>query len=91
MIKLIETANAGVIASATPITTVAMNVLNFLLSVTLVVAIIAMTVAGMMYFGAIGDEKNMQLAKKYFQYSCLGIALGLGGMILIKTIGMFFQ
>jgi len=87
----ISVAHAGVITDAPSISTAGMNVLNFLLSVAEIVAIISLVLAGILYFVSAGDEKKMEVAKKAAMYSILGIITVMGGMILIRMIGQFFQ
>ncbi|EKE25262.1 MAG: hypothetical protein ACD_5C00228G0005 [uncultured bacterium] len=87
----INVAQAGVISQAPSVSTLAMNVLNFLLSVVGIIAIMALVVSGIMYFNSFGDTKQMEGAKKYVQASILGIVLAMGGMILIRLIGKFFS
>lgn len=87
----INVAQAGVISSAPSVSTIGMSVLNFLLSVVGIIAIIALVISGIMYMSSSGDTKQMSAVKKYVQVSILGIALALGGMILIRLIGQFFS
>lgn len=89
--KLINIAHAGVINSAPSVSSIGMNILNFLLSVVGIIGIIGLVVTAMMYFNSFGDAKKMSAIKKYVQASFLGIALALGGMILIRLIGQFFS
>ena len=91
MIELIEAANAGVISDAPRVTSLGMNVLNFLLSVAGIIAIIALVIAGIKYFLAFGDEKQMQSAKNAAKAAVIGIILAMSGMILVKFIGQFFS
>lgn len=89
--NIINVAHAGVISSAPSVSTLGMNVLSFSLSVVGIIAIIALVVSAIMYFSSLGDAKQMEGAKKYAQVSILGIALAMGGMILIRLIGQFFS
>ena len=88
---IINVARAGVISDAPPISSALTNILSFLLSVIGIIAIIALVVAGAMYATAAGNEKQMEAAKKYAQYSMVGIVLAMGGMIAISFIGQFFK
>ena len=89
--NLINTAHAGVITDAPSISSVGMNILNFLLSVTGIIAIIALVLAGILYFASNGDEKKIQIAKRAMTYSILGIILAMGGMVFVYFIGQFFS
>ena len=86
----INIAHAGVITDAVPISNVLMNVFNFLLQLTGIIAIISLVLAGVMYMIVAGDEKKMQFAKRSMQAAIIGILLVLGGMILVKLVGRFF-
>ena len=88
---IINVAHAGVISDAPPISSVGINILFFLLSVTGIIAIIASVIAAIMYATSAGDEKRMQFAKKYMQYAILGVVLAMGGMVAIGFIGQFFH
>lgn len=87
---IIEAARAGVITEAPSVSSVGMNVLNFLLSVVGIIAIISLVLAGIMYVTAQGDEKRMRVAKKSAQYTILGIILAMGAMVVIAFVGKFF-
>ncbi|HBI34148.1 MAG TPA: hypothetical protein DEA43_02955 [Candidatus Moranbacteria bacterium] len=88
---IIEIARAGVISDAPSISSVGINVLNFLLSVVEIIAIISLVISGIIYLTAIDDKNRMQMAKRSLMYSIVGIMLGLGGMILVWVVGQFFQ
>lgn len=89
--KLINIAKAGVISDAPTVSNIGMNVLNFLLSVVGIIAIISLVVSAIMYMTSFGDEKRMRSVKKYVQAAIAGIVLSLGGMVVIRLIGQFFQ
>jgi hypothetical protein len=91
MIHLIETAHAGVITDAPSFQQIGTNVLIFLLSTAGIIAIIALVIAGTMYFFSAGDERKTEVAKQAAKYSVIGIILALSGAILVRTIGQFFQ
>lgn len=90
MFHIINIAQAGIITDAPTFQNIGINVLNFLLSVVGIIAIIMLVVSAMLYFFSAGDEKKMQFAKKSATYAVLGIVIALSGMIIIKTIGLFF-
>lgn len=91
MINLIEVAHAGVISDAPTFQQIGLNILHFLLSTAMILAIIALTVSGVLYFFAAGDEKRMEKAKKSAVYSVLGIVIAMGGMVVARMIGQFFE
>lgn len=78
--------SAGVIDEAKPLTESLLDILNFCLSIFGVLAIIGMVIAGLLYFTAAGDERQMLLAKKAFWAGVVGIVIALGGMVLVWTV-----
>lgn len=89
--QIINIANAGVITQAKPVSQIGISVLSFLLSVVGIIAIIALVISAIMYLTAAGDQKQMQAAKTYVQYSILGIILAMSSYILILLAGQFFK
>lgn len=81
---------AGVIDEAQPLTVGLTNILDFLLSIVGVVGIIGLVIAGILYFSAAGDMRQLALAKKATLGSITGIIIALGGYALIRTIGVLF-
>ncbi len=84
--KLINTARAGIITDAPTVAEVLLNTLIFLLQVFGTLAIIGLVLSGIIYLTAGGNEKQIQRAKKAFDYSVVGIIVALGGWVIIKTI-----
>lgn len=84
--KLVETAQAGIISDAPTVSQVLYNVLQFLLLIFGILGIIGLLIAGIIYLTAAGNEKQIEKAKKATMYSVVGIAVALGGYVLIKTI-----
>lgn len=84
--KLINIAHAGIISDAPKLSGVALNALDFLLSVFGIIAIISLTVAGIIYLTAGGSEKRIETAKKMTLYSVVGIAVALGAMVIVRQI-----
>ena len=84
--KLISIAHAGVISDAPKLSGVALNVLNFLLAVFGIIAIISLTVAGIIYLTAGGSEQRIETAKKMTLYSIIGIAAALAAMVIVRQI-----
>lgn len=88
---LIKTASAaGVIDDATPISEVAGNILDFLLSVFGILAILALVVAGGMYLLSGGDTERAAQAKRAATYAMIGVAVALGALVIVRQIGSFF-
>lgn len=80
---------AGVIDEAQPLSVGLTNILDFLLSIIGVVAIIGLVIAGLLYFFAAGDMRQLALAKKATLAAITGIVIALGGYVLIRTIAAF--
>jgi len=91
MIHLINVAQAGVITDAPTFQTIGTKILYFLLSVAGIIAIIALVVSGAMYLISFGDERKMETAKNSAKYAAIGMILIFGSMVLVKTVGQFFQ
>lgn len=91
MLHFIGVAHAGVISDAPKVSGILVNILNFLLSVISVLAIIMIAISGIMYLLSSGDERRTYKAKRAFIYSVIGMAVSLSGLILVRTIGSFFQ
>lgn len=81
-----ESADAWV-SNALTIRQIAMNILDFLLSVFGIIAIIAMIIGGGMYLTAYGDEKRIDTAKKILTYAILGTVVSLSAVVVIRQIG----
>lgn len=77
---------AGVVADAPPLIDGLTKILNFLLLIFGLVGILGMIVAGILYFTAVGDERQVMLAKKAAWSGVLGIMIALGSLILVLTI-----
>lgn len=87
----IETAHAGVITDAPTFADIGVNVLSFLLSTFAIIAILAMAVSGTIYFLAADDKKMMEAAKNSAKYAAMGVVVALGGMVLVRLVGQFFE
>jgi hypothetical protein len=87
---LIETALAqGIIDDAPRLGTALTKVSDFLLSIFGIIAIIGLIVSGLMYLLAGGNQRTLDLAKRSFYYSIVGIILALSAMIAIHLIEGF--
>ena len=78
------------IAAAPTLTSVALKVLNFLLSITGILAIIMMVIGGLMYLTAGGDESKAEIGKKIVTYAVIGVIVSLGSLVIVTQIVKFF-
>ncbi len=65
---------------------IAINVLNFLLSIFGILAIIALVIGGGMYLTAYGDEKKIDSGKKIITYAIIGIVVALSALVVTRQI-----
>ena len=86
LFPIINIAHAGVISDAPTIGTLLSNILTFLLQIFGILGIISLVVSGVYYFWAAGDAEQAKNAKRGMMYAVLGIVIGLGGMIVVRTI-----
>ncbi len=82
----VQVAHAGIIDDATPLAEVAVNMVNFLLTIAGVAGIISILVSGIIYLLAQGDSNIVQKAKKAMIGSIVAMAVIMGTMIIINTI-----
>lgn len=66
---------------------IALNVLNFLLSIIGILAIIMIVIGGIMYMVDFGSEKRSEMGKKIIGYAIVGLVVALSSLILVKQIG----
>ncbi|MFA6184215.1 MAG: hypothetical protein WC682_03900 [Parcubacteria group bacterium] len=81
----------SLISSAPDLATIALNVLNFLLSVTGVIGIIMLVAAGIAYMTAAGNEGQIETAKKMTTWAIIGIAVALGALVIVQQVAKFFS
>ncbi len=72
--------------SSTPLATIIMNVLNWLLAVLGFIAVLGFVISGMQYLTSAGDEGLAETAKRNMKYSIIGVVVALSGRILIVAI-----
>lgn len=91
--RLIEIAKAeeGIITDAPKISDILLNAFKFLLSIAGILAMISLLAAGIIYYLSGGNPKAAKKGKKMAFYSIVGIALVMGGMIIVWTIGNFIK
>ncbi len=77
-------------SGALTIAQIALNTLNFLLSIVGVLAIIMLVVAGIMYLTAAGDEQRIDTAKSMTKWAIIGIGIALGSLVIVHQIARFF-
>lgn len=77
---------AGVIDDAPRISSVLGNVVNFLLSIVGTIAVIAFLIAGILYFLARGNQRQIDLAKRMFWAGVIGASVALGAYVIIVTL-----
>ncbi|MFC1623222.1 hypothetical protein ACFL2R_01960 [Patescibacteria group bacterium] len=90
MLSLLNIAHAGAIDEAPGIAEVLLNVLDFLLQIFGFLGIIALVIAGFLYFTAAGDQGRIDLAKKMTIYVVIGVVVALGSMVIVRQITGFF-
>lgn len=85
---LIPTAYAGVIAEATPISTVLVKAFELLLTISGTIGIISLVIAGVLYLIAShsGDQSLQSIAKKSVMVAMVGMIIIMGVMIVLRTI-----
>lgn len=72
--------------SSTPVETIVMNVVNWLLAVLGFIAVVGFVVSGMQYLMSAGDEGTIETAKRNMKYSLIGVVVALSGRVLIVAI-----
>ena len=65
---------------------VLINILEWILMIFGILAVLAFIISGIMYFTAAGDTTKAENAKKNMTYAIIGVAVGLGGVVIIQTI-----
>ena len=68
------------------ITTIVLNILDWLLMLFGVIGILGFVISGIMYILAAGDEDVMERAKNAMKWSIIGVIVGLAGFVAIQAI-----
>ncbi len=68
------------------LTEIAMNFLNFLLSIVGILAIIMLIIGGIMYLTSVGDDDRIKSARKIVTWSIVGIIVSLASMVIVRQI-----
>ncbi len=74
------------LASAPTLIQIIERVITFLLSIVGIIAIIGLTISGLLYLFASGDSTQAQKAKEAMKYAIGGIAVAGAALIIIKQI-----
>lgn len=88
---MIAIAHAQVIENAPTVATVLLRILEWLLLIFGFFGILALVFSGVLYFMAVGDASRIESAKKAFGWSVAGIAVGVGSLVLVKTMARFLM
>lgn len=80
----------GAVAGALTLSQIATRVLNFLLSIIGIIGIIMLTIGGMMYMTAAGDEDRIATGKKIVVYAIIGIIVAMASLVIVSQIAGFF-
>lgn len=69
-----------------PLSQIALNILDVLLSFVGILAVIMLVVGGIMYMVAAGDETRAETAKKIVTYAVIGLGVAITSLIIVKAI-----
>ena len=75
-----------IVNKAYTIKDIAVNVLNFLLAVTGIVAIIGLIVGAIFYLTSYGDEDRMGKGKKILVASIIGIVIAFASLVIVRQV-----
>ena len=78
------------VTGALTLSEIALNVLNFLLSIVGILAIIMLVIGGIMYLTSAGSEDRAETGKKIVIYSIVGIFVALAALVIVSQIAAFF-
>lgn len=84
------TDTTGTTTGALSLSTIAMNILKLLLSISGIIAIIFLVIGGLTYMTAYGEEKRVETGKKIITYSIIGIAIIMGALVIVNQISLLF-
>jgi hypothetical protein len=68
------------------LTQIALNFLNFLLSIVGILALIMLIIGGITFLTSAGDEDRYKTGKKIVTYAVIGIAVSLAALVIVKQI-----
>lgn len=78
--------HAGVISDAPSVAELLLEVLRFLLSVSAVIGVLAVIVAGVLYMTSAGDTSRVSLAKSALLGSVIGLGIVLTSLVIVTMI-----
>lgn len=81
----------GEVEKALSLTQIAMNVLDFILSIIGVLAVIMLIIGGLVYLTSAGDTKRIETGRNIVKYALIGITVALASLILIRTVEGLLQ
>jgi len=79
-----------VVSGAPTIAEIALETLDFLLSIVGALALIMLVVGGIMYLTAAGSEDRIDMGKKLVKFAIIGITVALASLVIVKQIAVFF-
>lgn len=81
--------DAAIVAAPT-LSSLALKVLNFLLSIIGVLAIIMLVIGGLIYLTAAGDENKAETGKKIVTYAVVGVGVALAALVIVTQVASLF-
>ena len=72
--------------SGLSLTQIALNFLNFLLSIVGILTLIMLVVGGIMFLTSAGDEDRYKTGKKIVTYAIIGITISLASMVIVRQL-----
>lgn len=81
--------DAAIVAAPT-LSSLALKVLNFLLSIIGVLAIIMLVIGGLIYLTAAGDENKAETGKKIVTYAVVGVSVALAALVITTQVASLF-
>lgn len=83
-------AQSEAVQKALTLTQIALNVLNFLMSILGVVALVMLVLGGTFYATAAVDSNQAKTGKDIVKYALIGVIIAMASMVLLRTIARFF-
>lgn len=83
-------ADQAKLAAAASLAEIAFNTLNFLLSITGVLAMLILVIGGIMYLTSAGDQKKTEDAQKLIKYAIVGLLIAILSLVIVKQVALLF-
>lgn len=83
---IINSAQAGPMTDAPPLSDIVMSVLQFVLTIAGVIAVLSIVIAGIMYMTSGGNTERVGFAKKALIGGIVGLSVVLLSLIIVSTI-----